>query len=502
MRIAIAGIHNEASGFSLHRADAAFFRMLRGDELLGSYDAVTRLAAEGVEFVPVLVAMGGASGPVLPDVYDAIEAEVAAGLAAAGELDGVYLHMHGAVGVEGREGAEEAFVGRVRAVVGDGPVIGMSMDPHGNLSRELASLVDLASVHRHSPHIDNKLTPGRVLDGIVESIRRGVRPHRAWVRVPVLLPGERTSTVVEPGRTVFARVEEELAAASSVVDAGIWVGFAWADEPRNAAAALVTGWDADEAAAIAERLGKAYWDAREDFAIVSEHSGSWAEALDFVLGADGVRPPAPVFISDSGDNVTAGSTGDITFALAETLADERIAAAGIRMLVAGLHDPDAVATAVAAGPGGEIDRAIGAMVDTRSAGPVPGPWSVLQIIEGQQGEGVVGALLASVAVPGIHVTVQTTRQRFVGAGDPSASHNGAPFAAIIPVDGYDAVVVKNGYLFPTQVEQAGSAFMALTPGGTDLDFDRLEFTRRAVPLFPWDRAFDADLTAELLPVRS
>jgi hypothetical protein len=42
--------------------------------------------------------------------------------------------------------------------------------------------------------------------------------------------------------------------------------------------------------------------------------------------------------------------------------------------------------------------------------------------------------------------------------------------------------VKNGYLFPGQVERAASTLMALTPGGTDLDFERLTFPQAWRPL--------------------
>lgn len=491
MRIAIAGLHNEASGFSMHRADADFFRYDRGETILGNYDLAEHIAA-GVEFIPTLVAMGGASGLVLPDVYDAIEGEVAAGITAAMPLDGVYLHMHGAVQVEGREGAEERFIGRIRAIVGPDAVIAISMDPHGNFSRELVGLVDIASCHRYSPHIDNAKTPGRVIGQLVDAITTGIRPLKAWVRVPVLLPGERTSTVVEPGHSVFDLVLDEVAGNEAVLDASIWVGFAWADEPRNAAGVLVTGTDEAAITAVAHRLALAYWEAREGFVIVSDHFGPWSEALDFLL----TSPEAPLFISDSGDNVTAGSAGDLTFALTETLARQDVLDSGKRILVTGINDPAAVAEAVELGVGATLDRAIGARVDSRYAGPVPGPWRVDEIIQGQQGEGIVGALITRGT---ISVTIQTTRQRFVGKGDPSASHNGSPFAAMVDISGFDAVVVKNGYLFPSQVDASGSHYMALTPGGTDLDFDRLEFTRRATPLFPFERDFEPDLTPAIIP---
>jgi microcystin degradation protein MlrC len=495
MRIAIAGLHNEASGFSLHRADAAFFRWIRGAELLAQYDFTGENAEADIEFVPILVAMGGASGPVLPEVFDEVEAEIVGGLRAAlaeGPLDGIYLHMHGAVGVEGRSGAEEQLLASIRAVVGAEPVIAMSMDPHGNLSRELIGHVDIASCHRFSPHVDNKETPGRVVSQLIDAIRSGIRPVTAWVYIPSLLPGERTSTVVEPGRSVFHAVTDAIESEPAVRDAGIWVGFAWADEARNSAAALATGSDEAAVRATAEKLARGYWEAREEFAIVSDHVGSYAEALDHLLAS----PPAPLFISDSGDNVTAGSAGDITFCLEATLAHEALAASGKKILITGIMDPDALDEARVLGPGRVLDAAIGAHVDPRYGAPVPGPWHIDELIDGQQGEGVVGALIHR---GNVFVTIQSTRQRFVGAGDPSASHNGAPFAAIVDVSPYDAVVVKNGYLFPTQVAQSGSHFMAITPGGTDLDFDRLEFVARAVPMFPFERSFDPDLTAELIP---
>ena len=495
MRVAIAGIHNEASGFSMHEVTPDFFRYDRGGQLLSRYDFAGRIPAgelDGVEFVPVLVAMGGASGPVPPEVYDAIETEIVAGLRAAGPLDGVYLHMHGAVMVTGREAAEERFLGVVREVVGDIPV-GISMDPHGNFSPALAALVDLAGCHRFSPHIDNALTPTRVVRQLIRVVRTGERPLRAHVRIPVLLPGERTSTATEPGATVFAAVRDEIEAHPEILDASLWVGFAWADEPRNSAAAMVTGWEEAAVMAAAERIARGYWDAREDFAIVSDHVGSYDEALDFLL----TSPPAPLFISDSGDNVTAGSSGDITYALERTLARAgELSAAGKRVLVAGICDPDAVAAAVRAGARSVLNRAVGAHTDVRYGAPAPGPWRVLDLIEGRAGEGIVGAVLER---EGIHVTVQTTRRRFVIAGDPSESTNGSQDAAVIDVAGYDAVVVKNGYLFPSQVDASGSDFMALTPGGTDLDLGRLDFRRRAVPLFPFERDFRPDLAPVLLP---
>jgi len=62
----------------------------------------------------------------------------------------------------------------------------------------------------------------------------------------------------------------------------------------------------------------------------------------------------------------------------------------------------------------------------------------------------------------------------------------------------DAFVVKNGYQYQTQIARAGSTFMALTPGGTDLDHERLGFEKVWRPIYPLDRDFNPDLAPIVL----
>jgi microcystin degradation protein MlrC len=495
MRIAICGIYGECSTFSLDVMRASIFEVLHGDELLAHYEWDERLGevVADVDWVPLTRAHSGAGGPLDPDFYVEIFARVARELRECGPLDGVYLDMHGALKVLGRDHAEERFVAMVRDIVGDGVVLGMSMDPHGNFSRELAELVDVVAVYRHAPHIDRLQTRDRAVTNLVETIARGVRPKKAWVRVPVLLPGERTSTLFEPATSIFGS-QIPMIDEFGLMDLGLWCGFPWADEDRNAAAVLATGDDEQAVVAAAERLASAYWDARADFGITSPNSGTWDEALDFVLAGQ----PRPVYLSDSGDNVTAGGSGDVTFALAATKGRADVSASGLRFLFAGLVDAPTLEAAIEAGVGGVLERAIGAVVDARYAQAVPGRWVVERFIDGVYGEGIVGAVLRDGA---ISVSVQSYRQRFVGGVDPATPAFAMLGLAFTDITPYDVVVVKNGYLFPNQREMSGAEFMAFTPGGTDLDFGRLTFEHVWRPMFPMDTDFEADLTPVVLPDR-
>ncbi|WJL96751.1 M81 family metallopeptidase [Microbacterium sp. ET2] len=497
MRIGITGFGAESSTFSTFRMRKEHFSVQRGDEQLALYDLAGWFpGVEDIEWLPTVRAHGGAGGPIDPDAYDRYADEIVDRIRDLGAIDGLYVDLHGAAHVDGRDGAEEALLRRIREVVGDDTVISMSMDTHGNFSRELAELVDLAVCFRHAPHIDSGAIRERAVRKLVEVLRDGRRPLKAWVRVPVLLPGERTSTVVEPGKTVFGGLVPAIE-RHGVVDASLWVGFAWADEDRNAAAVMVTAYDEESARACAREVAQAYWDARNDFTIVAESSGTWDEALDFALAG----PPSPLFISDSGDNITAGSAADITYALTETLARQDVVDSGLRFLFAGIVDPASVDAAVEVGVGGTLRRGIGAVVDDRFAGPVDRDWVVERLVPGLvEGEGTVAAVLAS---GDIHAMVQRGRSYFM---DPAVfakvtSRNKLANHAYIPSDGYDVVVVKVGYLFPGQTDEAQSWFMALTPGGTDLDVDRLVFERVWRPIFPLDTDFEADLEPVILPAR-
>ena len=64
-----------------------------------------------------------------------------------------------------------------------------------------------------------------------------------------------------------------------MLDAAIWVGYAWADEPRNRAAVVVTGDDEQEVRAGAERLAQAFWQDRRNFEFVAP-TGTFDECVD------------------------------------------------------------------------------------------------------------------------------------------------------------------------------------------------------------------------------
>ena len=330
-RIAIGGIHIESSTFSPHRSGPSDFTVVRGDELLARYDELS----DHVDWLPLVHARALPGGAVERDFYESLKDELLRELRDAFPLDGVFLDIHGAMSVVGMTDAEGDLATAVREVVGPGALISASMDPHGNMSRRLVTALDLATSHRMSPHEDALLTRKRAAANLVACLDRGVRPHRAWVRVPVLLPGEKASTRDEPARSIYGALHT-IEQRAGIIDAAVWIGYAWADEPRCSAAVVVTGTDDDAIVREARGLAETYWNARAKFAFsTSAGDADWCIATG-LASRDG-----PFFISDSGDNPTAGGAGDVAFMLERLLAHPALVSGRATAVWASLVDPSA-----------------------------------------------------------------------------------------------------------------------------------------------------------------
>ena len=147
---------------------------------------------DDIDWLPCLYARALPGGTVVASAYAAMRDELLDRLRAVLPLDGLYLDLHGAMAVERLEDAEADLAEAVRAVVGPGCLISAAMDLHGNVSARLVAQIDCFTAHRLAPHEDAQLTRERACANLVRCLDEGLRPLRAWVPIPVILPGERT----------------------------------------------------------------------------------------------------------------------------------------------------------------------------------------------------------------------------------------------------------------------------------------------------------------------
>jgi microcystin degradation protein MlrC len=464
MRIAVAGLHTECSTYNPVLAREADFRVLRGPSMLKDayFDFLTHFPAE---FITVLHARAIAGGPVERGIYERWKVEILAGIKTALPLDGVYLAMHGAMFVEGLFDAEGDFISAVREVVGPDMLIAASYDLHGNVSQKIIDGLDIFSTYRTAPHIDVPDTMRRAVTMLVRALKTGQRPVVAWAPVPVLLPGERTSTQDEPARTFYTQLQA-VEDPTGIWDASFQVGYVWADEPRATACAVITGTDRLAMTAAARHLAQDYWDIREGF-VFGTKTGSIEECVNWAMTSH----THPVVLAESGDNPTGGGVGDRAEVLAELIARD---AQGV--VFAGIADKAATDAAYAAGVGATIEISIGACLDTSSK-PV-------------YTEAVVAFLLetndprlreAVVRIGGIELVLTARRRPFHSIPDFTRLGVDPRLAKI--------VVVKSGYLSPDLGPIANPSLMALSPGVVDQFVERLERKHKSIPQYPFDKDF-------------
>jgi microcystin degradation protein MlrC len=269
-----------------------------------------------------------------------------------------------------------------------------------------------------------------------------------------------------------------------VIDAAIWIGYAWADEPRNHAVVMVTGDDKAVVTAAAEKLAQNFWDARKAFEFVAP-TGTLTECLDKAV----VSSKHPFYISDSGDNPTAGGAGDATWTLTQILARPEFKTdAGPSLLYASIPAPQLIKSAIAAGVGGHVDGLAGAAVDARFAPPVRLSGTVESIQYGDKDAEVE----AVIKVGSVHVIITQKRKPY---------HKEIDFTRLgLNPRTTGIVVVKIGYLEPELYAMRADWLLAITPGGVDQNIERLPYHHIQRPMFPLDKEMkDPDLKANLVP---
>jgi len=399
--------------------------------------------------------------------------------------DGLFFDIHGAMSVVGLDDPEGDFIIRIREVIGKKTMISTSMDLHGNVSFRLAQNTDLITCYRMAPHEDALESKKRAVDNLLSRLENGYgKPaYKAWIPVPILLPGEKTSTRIEPAKGLYAQVAP-IADQKGIIDAAIWIGYAWADEPRNHAVVMVTGDDKEKVIASAEKLANSFWEARKDFVFIAP-TGTLSVILDKAVASN----KKPFMISDMGDNPTAGGAGDVTWTLKEILArPEFKSEGGPSLIYASIPGPELVKKAIEVGVGGKVDVEAGAAIDDRFAPPIRLTGSIMAIEHGDKH----AETEVVVKVGSVNVIVTKKRKPY---------HKEIDFTRLgLNPRKTDIVVVKIGYLVPELYDMRADWIMALTPGGVDQDLERLGYKRIKRPIFPLDKNMkDPDLKARLVP---
>ena len=473
-KIAIAGLAIESSTFSPATSDASAFLARQGIDVFKYYPFLTETSPQrkAAQWIPTLRGHALPGGIVTRKAYDSLVNITLNLLEKNMPYDGLFFDIHGAMSVQGIDDPEGDFIQKIRALIGTKTLISTSMDLHGNVSKRLAEYSDLITCYRMAPHEDALESKQRAVDNLLDRLKsgKGKPKYKAWIPVPILLPGEKTSTRIEPGKSLYAKVQPQTE-KEGVIDAAIWIGYAWADEPRNHAVVMVTGDDQKAVSESAELLANHFWEVRNEFDFVAP-TATLEKSLALALKSD----KKPFVISDMGDNPTAGGAGDVTWTLRELLnRPEFKTKNGPSVIYASIPGPEMIQAALDSGVGGKVKALVGAAVDDRFAPPI-----LL--------EGVVESIFKGDVHAEVEIVVRVGSIRVIVTKKRKPYHREKDFTQLgLDPRSSDVLVVKIGYLVPELYDLRGDWIMALTPGGVDQDLERLNYKRVQRPLFPLDK---------------
>lgn len=333
------------------------------------YDGVELIGIES----PLFPRTGTGSGWITQDAYETFLGRMIAELRGAGRVDGVYLALHGAMGVRGVPRPEAEIARRVREVVGRGAFIAGTFDPHGNEDAEFLAQADMAFCGKYFPHYDSYLQGERAARMLVRMIRGDYRPATVTVKVPIITPTVMQWTGASPWMDLVQRALVWEAREPDLY-CNVFFGFPWSDVPDvGMTIQAMSNGKPDLAREAADDLAKFAWRRRRELVTAAQVH----RIPDGVrLAQEAIaRGATPVVLADHSDR-----SGSATWLLREIIARDL---SGVLMAtIADAKACDALEAAQAK-PGDAFDMAVGGLVDESAGQPVRITGAVRNIVAGR-----------------------------------------------------------------------------------------------------------------------
>ena len=431
---------------------------------------VTRAHDAGHDVFVSTVAVAQPSAPTKKPDFEQLVDEIIADLKAEGPFDMVLLGLHGAMMAEGHADCEGYLLAAIRRHVGPTVPVGVLLDLHCNVTKDMLDNATIIMACREYPHTDFTQR-GDELYSLIETIASGQgKPVTAHVQIPMLAMFH---TPREPMRSFVdkARAYEN---DDDILQVTLAHGFPWSDFEDCAASVLVTADDnLEKAEQIAQQLAQEFFQLREN-------GTEPLLSIDEALEAAGAAKAGTVVLADFADNAGGGAASDSTFLLHACL--QR----GLRNIaLALLWDPQAVDAAFAAGEGAEINMQIGGKAGPMSGPPVEGTVLVKKLTTGQQhrlyNDDLWAALgrTALVELQGIEIVLNDLRQQ--------PMHPSAFLQAGCDPWGKRLVIVKSSqHFYAGFADQAAQILYCDAGGSMSMDASARPYKNIRRPIWPLD----------------
>lgn len=483
MKILIGGLVAESNAYVAKPCEIQDFVIQTGADIAHRMyldELQDELNADQIELIPGIFAYGAGAGRVAYDTFEYILKQFKrAVIKHQHELDGMFFFLHGASNVIDLEGGsgDHYIIQEIRKIVGPYMPIAVVCDPHGNLDQNYADQLNILRTFRHSPHTDRKEAHHLVFRSLVDLIQSRREIHPVYRKVPILLGGERCVSTDEPLVSIN-KLLDEIEADSRIMCCSYHIGYLRHDSAKCGAAVVVVPYTPQDQAYAEKKADEIFdfvWARHKDF-----HFTGYADEPEIALEAMLKHQGKPCFLTDSGDNVTAGAPGGNTTVLRQLLALDDYC--GKNILVAGISDKALCDRYfVNKQIGDEVSFEVGVEIDALSSKvALEGTLISTGDLHNHYHDPKVVGTCWTVKLKDKPITV------VIQSYPVSFAERAQYKQANVDLDGYDLIVVKQGYLYPELKAMASHYVMSLTDGACLQRTERLTYKKVIRPIYPLD----------------
>jgi microcystin degradation protein MlrC len=452
-------------------------RLVYGEEILGiSREAKLELGGflkaiddhgdNRIRVVPVVKARSMSGGPVERKFYEHVKKTILEAVKGQKKVDGIYLSMHGAMGVEGMRDPEGDLLEALRLVVGREVPIGVSFDLHANVTKKRARLADFIVGYKTNPHRDHFDTGYRAGEILAGAVLGKVKPVMTVNKMRLLIGGGMNIDFLSPFRQIFSRMDK-MEKEKGVLCVSFFPVHIWLDDPElGYTTVAVTDGNKDLAQKLADEIADMAWAARD---VKHPATSTPEEGIEIARGKWLAREFGTVVFCDASDAVGTGTPGENTWILRALVQKGSDLVSYLTM-----RDEEAAREAWTHEVGTEVKLMVGGKLDRVYNKPLDYEGTIIFKKETSFGKTVI------VKHGGIHLVI---------AELPIASDQTSHFTDLgLSLWKADIVVVKN--LFPFRYRYLlynRKTVNVGTPGISNIDVFALRYRNIPRPIYPLDR---------------
>ena len=449
-KIFICGISTECCSYSTLIQNKKDFEVLSGKKLL-KYINFPYSRHNNITFVPNKFYRSLPGGPVDKIFFIKTINNITNDLIKSKPIDGILLIMHGAIYVKGISDPEGFFIKKIRSKVSKNCKISLSYDLHGQMTDSIIKNIDYFAAYKTAPHIDVKQTYSRSLKMLIDGILKNKKNHIIWEKIPVLVSGEMSSTIVEPCKKIYKNLNI-FNKLNGINDCNLLIGYVWADTKRATASAIVNCADVNIGKRICKKIALSYWNNR--FNLVYDMKSYKLNKIFHV-----VNKKRFTILADSGDNPTAGGVGNRIDVL-EHVFKNKIE----NTLFAGIYNE-------------EIFREL-----KNKKNKI--------VIKDNISKKKISISIDKFYLKNDNAIVISNNNTVIFTKYRKPFHYLSDFRELnINLKKYKILIVKSGYLSPELKKLKADNFMILTDGFVTQDFKRIKNLFREKPIYPFQKNF-------------